>query len=193
MLGMRLQVVGAGEEPRICGVVPAGIARLLQARTREGNDVDAVAVVVEGGLVQQVRVDGVRRVHDRAVGRVAKGVAHSGNVGAAPLADGEALRDLFGDEVSEHREFAGEVVIDADDFFFRFVGALLPADEVVAVLSVGAGKIPAVSKRWRWVDHAGRNRVVRETAPLNDACRQNAAGAIPRQHGRRHLRCRSEH
>ena len=81
-------------------------------------------------------------MNNAAVGRVTEGVADGGNVRAAPLTDRVALADLLGDEVAEHRELAGEVVIDADDFFLQGCGSGARAVEAV-LPDVGAGKMPA--------------------------------------------------
>src|SRR5262249_38822330 len=86
-----VQVVGTAKEPRVSGVVPRRKGQTAQAGARERNNVDAVAVIVERRFVQQVRADRVGRVNDRAVRRIAEGVANRRHVRAAPLADCETL------------------------------------------------------------------------------------------------------
>ena len=67
---------------------------------------------------------------DSAVRRIAECIPHCGNVIAAPLASRKTLRDLLGNEVAEHREFAGEVVIDADHFFLEIRRSIRTAPEL---------------------------------------------------------------
>ena len=143
-----VNVVGPGEQPGVRGIVASGKCQAGQAGTRKGNDVDAVAVVVERRLVEQRRANRVSSMDHAAVRRVAERVADRRNVCAAPLADSKALRNLLRDEVSEDRELAVEVVVDANDLFPQIRGRVVAADK--RGLSVGiygiAGKIPAFSR-----------------------------------------------
>ena len=118
-VGNARQIVRTGEQTRTGAVVTAREREARQAVSCKRNDVNAVAVVVERHFVQQRRADRMCCMHNSAAGGVAEGIANGWNVIAAPLCDGVALRDLFGNEVAEHGEFAGEVVIDADHFFLE--------------------------------------------------------------------------
>ncbi len=95
---------------------------------------------------------------------------------------GIALRNLLGDEVSEHRELAGEVVIDTDDFFLQVRRSGRRAGELIVGTALGPGKMPALSSAVAF----GLIMQVGITLPgkvsaLDDACRSHAAGAILEQ------------
>ena len=65
-------------------------------------------------------------VNHVAVGWIVERVSNRRQVVAAPLGRVVSLRNLLGDEVTEHREFVREAVIDADDLLLqirRGVGA----------------------------------------------------------------------
>ena len=106
------------------------------------DDVDAVAVVVEGSLVEQRRADHIRGVNHGAVRGVAESIGDRWDVIAAPLGGSVGLRDLLGDPVSKHRELGTELVVDAGNFFSQVVGELLPPEEIRA--AVGLREDPAV-------------------------------------------------
>ncbi len=72
-------------------------------------------------------------MNDGAVGGIAKGVSDSRNVRSAPLADRITLSNLFGDKVPEDRKLAGEVVIDADDFFLQISRNIGAAHELISL------------------------------------------------------------
>ena len=78
---------------------------------------DPVAVIVEGDFVDKRRANGMCRVNDVAVGWIVEGIPNRRHIIAAPLRRVVTLGDLLSDEVTEHGEFVGEVVIDADHFF----------------------------------------------------------------------------
>src|SRR5215472_5331428 len=111
------QVVRPRKQAGGCAVVSTGKGQALQAIRRKRDDVDAVTVIVEGHLVDQRWVDGVCRVDHAAIRRIPKRVSNCRKVIPAPLGGSVALRDLFGNEVPEHRELAGEIVIDAHNLF----------------------------------------------------------------------------
>ena len=71
----------------------------------------------------------MRGVNDCAVRGITKSVPDSRNVGAAPLAHSECLRHLLGNEVSEYRKLAIEVVIDARNFLGEVGGRIIAADK----------------------------------------------------------------
>ena len=89
-------------------------------------------------------------MHDRAIRGVAERVADRRNICSTPLAYTEPLGNLLRDEVSEDREFAGEIVIDADNFFGQVRRRVVSSDEYWACRpfssALAAGKMPAVSK-----------------------------------------------
>src|SRR5207249_3816711 len=113
------QVVRPRKQAGCCAVVSTGEGQALQAIRRKRDDVNAVAVIVEGHLVDQRWVDGVCRVDHAAIGGISKRVSNCRKVIPAPLGGSVALRDLFRNEVTEHREPAGEVVIDAHNLFLQ--------------------------------------------------------------------------
>src|SRR5215467_8037518 len=86
------------------------------------QDVDAVSVVVEGGLVQQIGPDRVRGMEHAGIRRIAEGVSNRRHVVAAPHAGNEVLRDLFSNERTVNRELAGRVVINTRDFLSEIIG-----------------------------------------------------------------------
>src|SRR4029077_10986967 len=97
----------------------------------------------KGSLVNQRRTDRIGSVDNGAIRRVAESVADGRNVGAAPLTDPEALRDLFGDVMAKHRKLAAEVVIDADNLFLQIRGRFVAADKrgpPVRINGVGLGE-----------------------------------------------------
>ena len=131
MLGMRLSLLGPVKSLEFVES-SRGERQTRQPGTRIWNDVNAVAVVVEGGFVDQSRANCVSRVDNRAVGRITEGIADCGNVGAAPLADRVTLRDLLGNVMSEDGEFVSEVVVDANDFFPQVRRSTRAAEELVS-------------------------------------------------------------
>src|SRR5262245_28134804 len=81
------------------------------------QDVDAVSVVIEGGLVQQIGPDCIRGMENAGIRGIAEGVSNRRHVVAAPHAGNEVLRHLLGDESTINGQLAGRVVIDSRDFF----------------------------------------------------------------------------
>src|SRR5437868_10719431 len=98
---------------------------------------------------------------DRTIGWVAEGIANSGHVRVAPLADGEALTDLFGNEMAEDGKLAGEVVIDPNNLFFQVRGSVCGSEELIAARGCRENSGIEESGCVR-VDHAGRNRIPRK-------------------------------
>src|SRR5260370_38008187 len=125
-----VEIVGSGEQSRIRRVVAAGERQAAQSRAWKWNNVDAVPVVVERDFVEQRGTDGIRRVDDRAVRRIGKGIAHGRNVRTAPLTDGETLRDLLCNEMAEYRELAAEGMVDTSDFFLQVRRSVRRAQEL---------------------------------------------------------------
>src|SRR6185437_1423444 len=99
--------------------------------------VDAVAVVVECNLVQEMRINHVRRVNDRAVRRVTEGIADGGNVVAAPLCGAESLGNLLSHKVAEYLEFIAEIVINTGDLFPYVRRNVVASDELVTTIRSG--------------------------------------------------------
>src|SRR6185312_273817 len=81
------------------------------------DDVNAVAIVVESGFVQQRRAHHVGGVHNRAVRRITENIANRWDVIAAPLSGSIGLRSLLGDPVSENRELIVEGMVNTSNFF----------------------------------------------------------------------------
>src|SRR5215467_6034807 len=65
-----------------------------RAETGLRKDVDAIAVIVEGYLVQQGGADGMRKVNNTAVRRITESVSDGRQIVAAPLGGAVRLRDL---------------------------------------------------------------------------------------------------
>lgn len=101
------------------------------------NDVDAVAVVIEGCLVEQRGAYGVRGVDHGAIRGVAEGVADGGNVVAAPLRRAVALRHLLGNPVSKDGELVGELMINPGNFLSHVGRRIVAALELRAARRLG--------------------------------------------------------
>src|SRR5277367_4992492 len=166
-VGDTIHVVRTGEEPGIRRVVTGGQRQARQPGARNRNDVNAVAVVVERGFVHQSRADGVGGVDNAAIGGIVESVPYGWHVGAAPLADRIALRDLLGDKVSEDRKPAREIMIDAKDFFPQIRRSSSTAEEFV-IRGWRRENPSAYQRRGVAVNHARRNRVAGELRALHD-------------------------
>ena len=105
-------------------------------------------------------------MHHTAVGRISERVSDCRKVISAPLGGGVALRDLLGNEVSEHRELAGKVVIDSHNFFSeigRHARTAAESSDTVADISESSGKDADPKKRGGIsIDHARRDHVSRK-------------------------------
>src|SRR5262249_28889603 len=108
------------------------------------------------------------------------------NVRAAPLADGEALRNLLRDEVAEHRELAVEVVVDANHFFAQVRRRVARALEPVAVRRRREDTRGDQRCGVR-CDHARRNDVSGKIAALHYACWCRTARAVREENARCYL------
>src|ERR1700722_2030281 len=182
-----MEIVRAGEETRVSGVVARRNGETAEASAGERYDVDAIAVVVERDFIHEVRADRIRGVYDRAIRRVAERVANSRNVRAAPLANREALRNLLGDKVTEDRELAGEVVIDANDFFAEVCRGGRGTGELVVAGGWRRKDAGIEQRRCVRADHARRDDVTWERIALDDAGWKNAARAILCEDSRRNF------
>src|SRR5205085_4367348 len=98
------------------------------------QNVDAVAVIVEGCFVDKVRADRIGRVDHSGIRRIAKGVSSRRNVVAAPHAGRDVLRNRFGNERAINRELTGGVVINAGNLFPQAVGCSHWSSEMVAIV-----------------------------------------------------------
>ena len=115
------------------------------------DDVDAVAVVVEGRLVEQGRADDVGGVNHGTVGRIAEDVADGRHVVAAPLRGPVGLGNLLGDPVPEDGELAAELVIDAGNLFAQARWRVVAAKKLgwpLLLTELLAGKMPDVNRFW---------------------------------------------
>src|SRR5581483_2283382 len=84
---------------------------------------------VESHLVQQGWADRMGGMQNGAIGRISERVTHRWNVCSTPLADAKSLRNLLGNEVSEHREFAAEVVVNPYNFLRQIGRRVVAPDE----------------------------------------------------------------
>jgi len=142
-VGYAIHGIRAREEARIAEVAWRAARRKRQARHAGSgirSDVNAVPVVVKGHFIEQGRADGMRGVNNGAVPWIVEGVSNCGQIVAAPLARSVPLGNLLGDEVSEHGEPIGEVLVDADHLLLQICFSVGAAAELaLAVGDTGGG------------------------------------------------------
>src|SRR5215510_3417916 len=98
--------------------------------------------------------------------------------------------------MTEHGEFAAEVVVDANDLFLQISGSVGTADELriaVAVDAVVRGKNTCGEQRLSVpTQHASGDFVSRERRTLHNSCRSNTPWAVGEQDPRGNFRgCRN--
>ena len=124
-----------------------------------GQNIDTVAVIVEGYLIQQRRADRMRKVDYSAVRGIAKRVADRGYVVTTPHGGSERLINLLGHPVSEDRDLVIELVVGPGYLFAHVRRRIVAALELIA----GCGQrenLRRQQSRRIGIDHAGWNRVV---------------------------------
>src|SRR5579871_6212840 len=80
--------------------------------------------------------------------------------------------------MSEYRELAGEVVVDADDFFLQVRRCGRGAGELIVCGGRSREDSGIEQRGCVSADHATRNHVAWEVPALNDARRSSTAGAV---------------
>ena len=119
--------IGSGEDP----VRSLREARDIRCRIYAlGQDGNAIAVVVEGNLVEQVWPNRVGCVHHRAVGGITERVTDGRDAVAAPHCLTVCLRGLIGNPMAEDGELVRKVMVNTSNLFLAVSGLFVAANEL---------------------------------------------------------------